>query len=57
MDINAPEGTPVTAVHPGTVDYADAFSGFGNLVIIDHGAITIRCNGYLELSKSHAVNT
>jgi len=47
MDINAPEGTPVTAVHPGTVDYADAFSGFGNLVIIDHGGNYYSLYGYL----------
>src|SRR5262245_57917526 len=26
MEISAPEGTPVTAVHPAAVDYADAFS-------------------------------
>jgi len=47
MEISAPEGTPVTAVHPGIVDYADAFSGFGNLVIIDHGGNHYSLYGYL----------
>jgi murein hydrolase activator len=47
IEIGAPEGTPVTAVHPGTVDYADAFSGFGNLVILDHGGNYYSLYGYL----------
>jgi septal ring factor EnvC (AmiA/AmiB activator) len=34
-------------VHPGTVDYADAFSGFGNLVILDHGSNYYSLYGYL----------
>jgi septal ring factor EnvC (AmiA/AmiB activator) len=28
----------VAAVHDGVVAFADLFSGFGNLVIIDHGS-------------------
>ena len=47
MEISAPEGTAVSAVHPGTVDYADAFSGFGNLVILDHGGNYYSLYGYL----------
>jgi septal ring factor EnvC (AmiA/AmiB activator) len=47
MEISAPEGTPVSAVHPGTVDYADPFSGFGNLVILDHGGNYYSLYGYL----------
>jgi murein hydrolase activator len=47
VEIGAPEGTPVTAVHPGTVDYADPFSGFGNLVILDHGGNYYSLYGYL----------
>jgi murein hydrolase activator len=47
MEISAPEGTPVSAVHPGTVDYADPFSGFGNLVIVDHGGNYYSLYGYL----------
>jgi len=48
IEITAPEGTPVTAVHPGTVDYADTFSGFGNMVIIDHGNNYFSLYGYLS---------
>jgi murein hydrolase activator len=47
IEIAAPEGTQVTAVHPGTVDYADAFSGFGNMVIVDHGGNYFSLYGYL----------
>jgi len=47
IEIGAVEGTPVLAVHPGTVDYADAFTGFGNLVIIDHGSKYYSLYGYL----------
>ena len=47
IEIAAAEGTPVTAVHPGTVDYADAFSGFGNMVIVDHGGNYFSLYGYL----------
>jgi septal ring factor EnvC (AmiA/AmiB activator) len=38
IEIAAPEGAPVAAVHDGVVAFADLFSGFGNLVIIDHGS-------------------
>ena len=47
IEIGAAEGAPVTAIHPGTVDYADAFSGFGNLVIVDHGGNYFSLYGYL----------
>jgi murein hydrolase activator len=47
IEISAPEGTSVTVVHPGTVDYADAFSGFGNLVIVNHGGNYYSLYGYL----------
>ena len=36
-----------TAVHGGTVAYADAFSGFGTLVIVDHGREVYSLYGYL----------
>jgi len=48
IEIAAPEGTPVRALHPGTVSYADAFTGFGNLVVVDHGANTYSLYGYLS---------
>jgi len=37
MEIAAPEGSPVTAVHEGTVAFADRFRGYGLMVVIDHG--------------------
>ncbi|MGB1765325.1 murein hydrolase activator EnvC family protein, partial [Alloalcanivorax xenomutans] len=37
------EGTPVQAVHPGRVVFADWLRGFGLLIILDHG------DGYLTL--------
>ena len=48
IEIAAPEGTPVRAVHPGTIGYADAFTGYGTLVIIDHGANHYSLYGYLS---------
>jgi septal ring factor EnvC (AmiA/AmiB activator) len=38
IDIAAPEGADALAVHDGTVAFAGTFAGFGNLVILDHGA-------------------
>ena len=37
IEIEASIGSPVRAVLPGKVVYADWFKGFGNLIIIDHG--------------------
>jgi septal ring factor EnvC (AmiA/AmiB activator) len=47
IEIAAMEGAPVSAVHDGVVVYADAFSGFGNLVIVDHGGQTFSLYGHL----------
>ena len=41
------EGQPVRAVHDGTVAYADRFTGYGELVIIEHGDKTYSLYGYL----------
>jgi septal ring factor EnvC (AmiA/AmiB activator) len=40
IEILAPEGSSAVAVHDGVVAFADTFSGFGNLVILDHGSQT-----------------
>src|SRR5262249_20198153 len=40
MEIAATEGAEARAVHDGTVAFAGTFSGFGNLVILDHGSQT-----------------
>ena len=45
--IAAEASTPVVAVHEGTIAYATAFTGFGNLVIVDHGAVAFTLYGYL----------
>ena len=37
IEIEAPVDAPVTAVHDGTVAFADQFLGYGLLVILDHG--------------------
>jgi murein DD-endopeptidase MepM/ murein hydrolase activator NlpD len=37
IDYVAPVGTPVVAVADGTVLFAGPFSGYGNLIIIQHG--------------------
>jgi septal ring factor EnvC (AmiA/AmiB activator) len=37
----------VLAVHGGTVAYAEPFTGFGNLVILDHGGNHYSLYGYL----------
>ena len=42
------EGQPVRAVHEGVVAYADQFTGYGNLVIVDHGEGTYSLYGYLD---------
>jgi septal ring factor EnvC (AmiA/AmiB activator) len=47
IEIGAPEGTPVQAVHGGVVAYAAAFAGFGRLVIIDHGGGAFTMYGHL----------
>ena len=47
IEIAAEEGGPVRAIHGGTVGFADSFTGFGTLVIIEHGAGGFSLYGYL----------
>ena len=42
-----PSTRRVRAVHDGTVDYAEGYTGLGTLVILDHGANTYSLYGYL----------
>ena len=47
IEIVSTEDAPVKAVHSGTVAYADAFTGLGTLVILDHGGNNYSLYGYL----------
>lgn len=47
IQIAAQEGMPVRAVHDGTVAFTGPFTGYGTLVIIDHGALTYTLYGQL----------
>jgi murein hydrolase activator len=58
--ISVPEGEAVRAVHEGVVAYADAFTGYGNLVIIDHGDRAYSLYGHLSqmsVQKGERVDT
>lgn len=48
IDIAGAEGLPVRAVHDGTVAFADVFTGFGQLVIVDHGSQNFSLYGNLK---------
>jgi murein hydrolase activator len=48
IEIEASGGLPVSAVHDGAVAYAAPFTGFGNLVIVDHGGHAYTLYGYLS---------
>jgi septal ring factor EnvC (AmiA/AmiB activator) len=47
IELSLPEGQPVTAVHGGTVAYADLFSGYANLVIVEHADGAYSLYGHL----------
>ena len=48
IDIDAPIGEEVRAVEKGTVVYADRFSGYGKMVIVDHGERYYTIYGHLS---------
>lgn len=48
IEISLAEGQPVQAIHEGTVAYSDQFTGYGDLVIIDHGEGAYSLYGYLS---------
>jgi septal ring factor EnvC (AmiA/AmiB activator) len=37
IELDAPAGSPVAAVHEGTVAFAERFRGYGLMAIVDHG--------------------
>jgi septal ring factor EnvC (AmiA/AmiB activator) len=58
IDIGTAAGSPVQAVQAGTVAYADAFAGFGRVVIVDHGGRFYTLYGHLasvDVSKGASV--
>jgi septal ring factor EnvC (AmiA/AmiB activator) len=58
IDIGTVAGSPVQAVQAGTVAYADAFAGFGRVVIVDHGGRFYTLYGHLasvDVSKGATV--
>ncbi len=60
LEIGAIEGASVRAVHGGTVAYADTFTGYGYLVILDHGDNAFSLYGYLgslSVQKGDRVET
>jgi septal ring factor EnvC (AmiA/AmiB activator) len=48
IEIGAAAGSPVHAVHGGTVAYAAPFTGYGVMVILDHGQDTFTVYGHLS---------
>jgi murein hydrolase activator len=47
IEIEAPDGQPVRAVHDGRIAFADVFAGLGQLVIVDHGGLAFSLYGHL----------
>lgn len=47
IEVGGREGAEIRAVHEGTVAYAAPFTGFGTLVIVDHGASAFTLYGHL----------
>lgn len=48
IEVAAPEGSGARVVHEGTVAYAAPFTGFGVLVIVDHGDAAFTLYGHLS---------
>lgn len=52
VDIRAAHGSPVLSIFDGRVAYADWFSGYGKVVIVDHGSGYFTLYGHLsEIEK------
>jgi septal ring factor EnvC (AmiA/AmiB activator) len=58
VEIGAETGAPVRAVEAGRVAFADTFTGFGRVVILDHGGKAYTLYGHLaavDVSKEERV--
>jgi septal ring factor EnvC (AmiA/AmiB activator) len=51
IEISLAEGHPVTAVHEGVVSFAGPFTGYGTLVIVEHGERTHSLYGHLGMAS------
>jgi murein hydrolase activator len=49
LELSMPEGRHARAVHEGRVAYAAPFTGYGNLVILEHGDETHSLYGHLRM--------
>ncbi len=48
IEITVPEAQAVRAVHEGVVAFADQFTGYGNLIIVEHGDGAFSLYGHLS---------
>ena len=48
IEIASAEGQPIRAVHEGVVAFAGQFTGYGNLVIVEHGERAFSLYGHLS---------
>ena len=51
ITVKSAEGTPVRAVYGGKVIFADWFSGYGRIIIVDHGGGYYTLYGHLSELK------
>lgn len=51
LELHAPPGTPVRAVHPGRVAFADDYATFGRTVLLDHGDHFYTVMGHLASAE------
>lgn len=48
IELSLPEGHAVQAIHEGTVAFADFFTGYANLVILEHGNRSYSLYGHMS---------
>jgi septal ring factor EnvC (AmiA/AmiB activator) len=48
IELSLPEGQPIRAIHEGTVAFADFFTGYANLVILEHGDRSYSLYGHMS---------
>ena len=48
IELSLPEGQAIRAIHEGTVAFADFFTGYANLVIVEHGDRSYSLYGHMS---------